>query len=128
MAPGNESLWERYQEWRQTEEGRAAVESPKGLVGSPTFLCETLEAMQAAHIDQVILLMQAGKTAHEDVCASLELFAAEVMPQFHAAEPAHQEWKRAVLDRQIELPDPSDDDLAVDGELIPGPVQLAAQS
>jgi luciferase family oxidoreductase group 1 len=128
MAPGNESLWERYQVWRETEAGRAAVSSPKGLVGSPTSLCATLEAMQAAHIDQVILLMQAGKTAHEDMCASLELFAAEVMPQFHAAEPAHQQWKHAVLNGEIELDDPSDDDLAVDGELIPGPKQLATKS
>ncbi len=57
------------------------------------------------HIDQVILLNQAGKNRHEDICASLELFAREVMPEFHAAEAEHQEWKAAVLDGSLELED-----------------------
>lgn len=33
----------------------------------------------------------------------LELFAKEVMPEFHAAEVEHQEWKRKVTSREIEL-------------------------
>ena len=127
MAPGNESLWERYQAWRQTDPGRETGRATKGLVGSPESLGRTLEAMQASHIDQVILLMQAGKTAHEDACASLELFAREVMPQFHAAETGHQQWKQSVLDGRIVLEDPPDDVLAVDGELIPGPKQLVVK-
>ena len=51
----------------------------------------------------MILLNQAGKNTHEHICESLELFAKEVMPEFHADEPAHQEWKRKVLAREIEL-------------------------
>ena len=51
----------------------------------------------------MILLNQAGKNTHEDISASLELFAAEVMPEFHAMEPAHLEWKQAVLAGDIEL-------------------------
>ena len=124
MAPGAGSLWERYQEWRQTDEGRAACAVPKGLVGSPETLRDTLREMQASNIDQVILLMQAGKTKHEDACASLELFAREVMPEFHDAEKAHQEWKDDVLSGARELEDPTDDQLAVDGQRIPGPKQL----
>ena len=54
-------------------------------------------------MDQVILLNQAGKNTHEDICSSLELFAREVMPEFQADEPAHQEWKRGVLAGEIEL-------------------------
>ena len=34
------------------------------------------------HIDQIILLNQSGKTTHEHICESLELFAREVMPHF----------------------------------------------
>ncbi|HEY1257829.1 MAG TPA: hypothetical protein VGF34_01170, partial [Stellaceae bacterium] len=34
---------------------------------------------------------------------SLELFAKEVMPEFHAHEPEHQAWKARVLNREIEL-------------------------
>ena len=37
-------------------------------------------------MDQVILIQQSGRTAHEDICRSLELFAAKVMPGFHAGE------------------------------------------
>jgi hypothetical protein len=51
----------------------------------------------------VILLNQAGKNAHAHICESLDLFAREVMPEFHAAEPAHQAWKQKVLNREIEL-------------------------
>ena len=46
---------------------------------------------------------QAGRTPHEDICASLELFAREVMPEFHAREPEHQRWKADVLAGRIDL-------------------------
>ena len=48
---------------------------------------------------------QAGKTSHQDICDSLELFAREVMPEFHAAEAEHAEWKRKVMAREIVLED-----------------------
>jgi hypothetical protein len=54
-------------------------------------------------VDQVILLNQAGRNRHEHICEALELFAAEVMPEFHAMEGDHQEWKRAVLAGELEL-------------------------
>ena len=41
----------------------------------------------------------------QNVCDSLELFAREVMPEFHAAEAEHAEWKRKVLGREIVLED-----------------------
>jgi hypothetical protein len=50
-------------------------------------------------------LNQAGKNSHPHICESLELFAAEVMPEFVGKEPEHQEWKRKVLAREIELED-----------------------
>ena len=58
---------------------------------------------EESNIDQVILLNQAGANTHEHICESLELFAREVMPEFHAREPEHQAWKRAVLAGEIEL-------------------------
>jgi hypothetical protein len=51
----------------------------------------------------VILLNQAGRTSHKDICDSLTLFAEEVMPEFHEGQPAQEEWKRAVLERRIVL-------------------------
>jgi hypothetical protein len=48
-------------------------------------------------------LNQAGKNTHEHICESLELFAREVMPEFHAHIPEHEVWKQKVLARKIEL-------------------------
>ncbi|MBV8336896.1 MAG: LLM class flavin-dependent oxidoreductase, partial [Alphaproteobacteria bacterium] len=74
-----------------------------GLTGSPDSLRRKLRRFETSHIDQVILLNQAGNNTHEHICESLELFAREVMPEFHAYEPAQQAWKRQVLAREIEL-------------------------
>jgi hypothetical protein len=62
-----------------------------------------LQKFQSSNIDQVILLFEAGKNSHQHICESLELFAKEVMPEFHAAESDHHEWKRKVLAGEIEL-------------------------
>ncbi|HZC17448.1 MAG TPA: hypothetical protein VE309_11870, partial [Caulobacteraceae bacterium] len=43
---------------------------------------------------QVIFLQQAGRNKHEHICASLELFAAEVMGEFKA-KAAEREAKKA---------------------------------
>jgi hypothetical protein len=51
----------------------------------------------------VILLNQAGKNTHEHICESLELFAREVMPEFHEHETQQREWKEQVLAGDIEL-------------------------
>jgi hypothetical protein len=56
-------------------------------------------------VDQVILLNQAGKNTHEDICSSLKLFAEEVMPEFHARHGQQEAWKAAVLNREIVLED-----------------------
>ena len=103
VAAGSVNLWEQYQGWKETEAGQHQRRS--GLVGSPETLRRKLRKFEESNIDQVILLNQAGKNSHEDICSSLELFAREVMPEFHDHEPAHQKWKQAVLAREIELPE-----------------------
>jgi predicted RNase H-like nuclease (RuvC/YqgF family) len=60
---------------------------------------------EEAHVDQVILLNQAGKTSHQDICESLDLFAKQVMPEFHDRQPAQEQWKQDVLSRKIVLED-----------------------
>jgi hypothetical protein len=42
-------------------------------------LCRRYEA---AGVDEVIFVMQAGKNRHEHICESIELFGAEVLPEF----------------------------------------------
>jgi hypothetical protein len=96
-------MWDEYNKWKRENPEAAARALSGGLIGSPETLRRRLRRFQTSNIDQVILLNQAGKNAHEHICESLELFAKEVMPEFHAAESEHQEWKRKVLAGEIAL-------------------------
>lgn len=104
VEPGSVNLWDEYQQWKKTPQGRKASRTV-GLVGSPATIAERLRMYEEAHVDQVILLNQAGKNTHEDITMSLELFANEVMGEFHDREPEHQEWKQSVLAGETKLDD-----------------------
>ena len=95
------NLWNEYLKWKDTPTGRKMRGSQ--LVGTPDSIRQKLLKFEESKIDQVILLNQAGRNTHEDICSSLELFAREVMPEFHEREGVHQEWKQAVLAGDIEL-------------------------
>jgi alkanesulfonate monooxygenase SsuD/methylene tetrahydromethanopterin reductase-like flavin-dependent oxidoreductase (luciferase family) len=102
-APGTVNVWDEYEKWkRENPEGHARALSG-GLIGSPETLRRKLRRFETSHIDSMILLNQAGKNTHEHICESLDLFAREVMPEFHANIPAQEEWKQQVLAREIEL-------------------------
>jgi alkanesulfonate monooxygenase SsuD/methylene tetrahydromethanopterin reductase-like flavin-dependent oxidoreductase (luciferase family) len=101
--PGKGDMWKLYQDWRHTEPAQKALKS--GLIGSPETIRRTLREFEAARVDQVILLNQAGMATHEDICSSLELFAREVMPEFHARQPEQDRWKADVLAGRVELAD-----------------------
>ena len=103
FEPGSVNFWERYQEWRQTPEGQKR--SGSELIGSPETIRERLLELERSNVDQVILLNQAGKNTHEDICASLKLFALEVMPEFQSRHDLQEEWKAAVLAGEITLED-----------------------
>jgi alkanesulfonate monooxygenase SsuD/methylene tetrahydromethanopterin reductase-like flavin-dependent oxidoreductase (luciferase family) len=103
VAPGSVNIWDEYQAWRQTDKGRAAASSSSGLIGSPETIRQRLRRFEESNVDQIILLNQAGKNSHEDICSSLELFAREVMPEFHEREDEHQRWKQRVLAGDILL-------------------------
>jgi luciferase family oxidoreductase group 1 len=107
-APGTSDLWSEYQAWRKTDKAQDALKA--ALVGSPETIRQKLRQYAASHVDQVILLNQAGKTSHKAICDSLELFAKEVMPEFHGMEAEHQAWKTDVLAGRTVL-----EDLATDG-------------
>ena len=117
--PEAPSLWERYRLWRETEKGQKASNYTGGLIGSPDSLRNRLRKFERSNIDMVIFLVQTGKVAHEHVCESLELFATQVMPEFHEREPDHQAWKQAVLAGEIELLDPDTESTRVDGQQLP---------
>jgi alkanesulfonate monooxygenase SsuD/methylene tetrahydromethanopterin reductase-like flavin-dependent oxidoreductase (luciferase family) len=100
-APGEGNMWELYEAWRHTPQAQETLRS--GLIGSPETIRKRLREFEAARVDQVILLNQAGRTTHDDICASLELFAREVMPEFHARDADQQRWKADVLAGRVEL-------------------------
>ncbi len=102
-APGTSQLWDEYQDWRHTEKAQDALRA--GLIGSPETIRKKLRLYEACHVDQVILLNQAGKNSHQDICDSLKLFAEEVMPEFHARQDAHEAWKADVVAGRIKLTD-----------------------
>ena len=99
-APGQGNLWREYQDWRHTEKAQQALRN--GLIGSPETIRKKLRRFRTSHIDQVILLNQAGKNSHEYICESLELFAKEVLPEFRN-DPEHEAWKKAVLAGDLKL-------------------------
>ena len=93
------NLWEEYQLWKDTDEGKKLGGRSRGLIGSPETLRERLRKFAKSDVDQVILINQIGKNQHEDIVRSLDLFAREVMPEFHAMETEHQEWKKSTRRR-----------------------------
>ncbi|MCS5635371.1 MAG: LLM class flavin-dependent oxidoreductase [Myxococcota bacterium] len=103
VDPGSVSLWEEYLKWKETPKGKQQRKT--GLIGSPDTLRRKLRKFEASNVDQIILLNQAGNNKHEDIAASLKLFAREVMPEFHGREADHQAWKSDVLSGKIELPE-----------------------
>ena len=56
--------------------------SLRGAIGSPEQVRDLCRRYEAAGVDQLIFVMQAGRNRHEHICESIELFAAEVMPEF----------------------------------------------
>jgi alkanesulfonate monooxygenase SsuD/methylene tetrahydromethanopterin reductase-like flavin-dependent oxidoreductase (luciferase family) len=100
-VPGAIDLWGEYQAFRRTPQFEKMHAG--GLIGSPETIRTKLRKFETSHVDQVILLNQAGRNTHEDICASLELFAAEVMPEFVGRHGEHEEWKRQVLAGEVTL-------------------------
>ena len=96
-APGAVNLWDEYEKWKRANPEALQRALAGGLIGSPETLRRKLRRFETSHIDSVILLNQAGKNTHEHICESLELFAREVMPEFHARIGEQEAWKKKVL-------------------------------
>jgi hypothetical protein len=97
-------LWKEFkgqpastQEAAQRERQKAGM----GGIGSPAELTENFRAYEEAGVDQLILLHQCGKYRQEHVCESLELFAAEVLPQFKERDIERERRKQRELEPDI---------------------------
>jgi alkanesulfonate monooxygenase SsuD/methylene tetrahydromethanopterin reductase-like flavin-dependent oxidoreductase (luciferase family) len=61
---------------------QAGIGSLRGAIGTPAQVTELISRYQAAGVDQVMFVLQAGKNRHEHICESIELFGREVLPRF----------------------------------------------
>ena len=66
----------------------------RGGIGTPDDLREHLLKFEACNVDQVTFIQQAGRNKHEHICESLEVFAAEVMPEFKEREAQRERRER----------------------------------
>jgi alkanesulfonate monooxygenase SsuD/methylene tetrahydromethanopterin reductase-like flavin-dependent oxidoreductase (luciferase family) len=119
FAPGADNLWSDFQH-KRSERGfdpEAAIgerlklgakmkegetSGLRGCVGTPAQLREYLRRYEEVGVDQLIFVLQAGNNRHEHIMESLELFAAEVMPEFKDRDEAARAAKLARLEPYVE--------------------------
>jgi alkanesulfonate monooxygenase SsuD/methylene tetrahydromethanopterin reductase-like flavin-dependent oxidoreductase (luciferase family) len=61
---------------------QAGIGSLRGAIGTPGQVGDLIARYEAAGVDQVMFVMQAGNNRHDHICESIELFAREVLPRF----------------------------------------------
>jgi alkanesulfonate monooxygenase SsuD/methylene tetrahydromethanopterin reductase-like flavin-dependent oxidoreductase (luciferase family) len=82
--PARTDIWDEYKNHPHEfsmPEGRI-----QDCVGTPEMLRTRLREFEAAGIDQVVCISQAGKIPHDLLCSSIELSAREVLPAFKERE------------------------------------------
>jgi alkanesulfonate monooxygenase SsuD/methylene tetrahydromethanopterin reductase-like flavin-dependent oxidoreductase (luciferase family) len=77
-AAGASDLWREFEAQRES----SRVWSLPGAIGTPEQVADLVRRYDAAGVDQIIFILQAGNNRHEHICESLELFASDVMPEF----------------------------------------------
>jgi alkanesulfonate monooxygenase SsuD/methylene tetrahydromethanopterin reductase-like flavin-dependent oxidoreductase (luciferase family) len=65
----------------------------RGAVGTPEQLRDYLRRYEDCGVDQVIFCAQVGNNRHEHIMEALELFGAEVLPEFTERAPAAEAAK-----------------------------------
>jgi alkanesulfonate monooxygenase SsuD/methylene tetrahydromethanopterin reductase-like flavin-dependent oxidoreductase (luciferase family) len=114
VQPGQGGAWEEFLAVK--DQFPEMGDSPTSAIGTPEQIREHLRALQAAGVDQVLLMHQGGRLDHDANCRSLELFASEVMPEFVADEDRREATKaerlapaiEAALARKVHLPMPAE--------------------
>jgi alkanesulfonate monooxygenase SsuD/methylene tetrahydromethanopterin reductase-like flavin-dependent oxidoreductase (luciferase family) len=109
-VPGGTNVWEEFQQRRSQfgfDRGIAAqtgvalgaqlleqgLGSLRGAIGTPDQIRDLLRGYADAGVDQVIFVSQTGRNRHDHICESLDLFAREVMPEFHDGEETREKAK-----------------------------------
>ena len=122
--PGRTDIFKEFQSMRQSQspvEIGQALGGERGGIGTPDDMREHLRKFEKVGVDQVTFIQQAGLNKHEHICESLELFAAEVMPEFKQREAEREARKaeelapyiEAAMARKQYMPMPADADIPV---------------
>jgi alkanesulfonate monooxygenase SsuD/methylene tetrahydromethanopterin reductase-like flavin-dependent oxidoreductase (luciferase family) len=108
-VPGRSRIWDDFRKAQGDKQKRLAeaAASPTDWqhapgIGTPTDLAAHIREFQTAGVDQMIWLQQAGRNRHQDICASLELFGKDVMPEFKAKVEARETKKAKELAPYLE--------------------------
>src|SRR3954451_23631583 len=97
--PGATNIWDEFQATREQRGFARSIVTPndaplgvkllqqglgslRGAVGTPDQVAELCSRYEAAGVDQVIFVLQAGKNRHEHICESIELFGERVLPRY----------------------------------------------
>src|SRR6185436_11254200 len=99
QIPGRTNIWEKFQ---AALKNMPPISPAEGGIATPQGLREHLSKFEECGVDQVTFIQQAGRNQHEHICEALELFAAEVMPQFKAKAAAREKKKAEELAPFIE--------------------------
>jgi alkanesulfonate monooxygenase SsuD/methylene tetrahydromethanopterin reductase-like flavin-dependent oxidoreductase (luciferase family) len=102
VLPGRSNLYADFLKARSASDeeiisARQRAQISANGIGTPDDIRAHIRAFAAAGVDQVIFLQQAGRNQHAHICQSLELFAAEVMPEFKAIVAAREKRKAEEL-------------------------------
>jgi alkanesulfonate monooxygenase SsuD/methylene tetrahydromethanopterin reductase-like flavin-dependent oxidoreductase (luciferase family) len=103
-VPGRSRLFETFQKERaggampdanpaRAESLESAFQGSRGIGTTADFRAHA-RTFEAAGVDQIVLLQQAGRNRHEHICESMELLGREVLPEF-AASAAERERRKA---------------------------------
>src|SRR5712691_1454279 len=119
-TPGRTNIWNAFLKVRE-QLGTEVLGGGVGCIGTPDDLRGTLRTFQDAGVDQTIFIQQGGKNSHDHICEALELFAAEVMPEFTEHEAERERKKRdeltpyveAAMARKQAMPPLADDEIPV---------------
>jgi alkanesulfonate monooxygenase SsuD/methylene tetrahydromethanopterin reductase-like flavin-dependent oxidoreductase (luciferase family) len=76
--------------------------SLRGAIGTPQQVGDLVARYEAAGVDQVIFVLQAGRNRHEHICESLQLFAEQVLPRFAEGRDEREAAKAQRLQPAIE--------------------------
>jgi alkanesulfonate monooxygenase SsuD/methylene tetrahydromethanopterin reductase-like flavin-dependent oxidoreductase (luciferase family) len=96
--PGRTDIWANFQKARAALPAAGADHG----IGTPDQLRTHLRHFEESGVDQAVFIQQGGRNRHDHICQSLELFAAEVMPEFRERETARAEAKQRELAPYVE--------------------------